>query len=88
MASRTSMINLDATPALAPPLGLVPNFVHPYSEARSIYITVGVCTGLVTPALIVRIFTKAYIIKRVNLEDCKYTVPKSGDISADKLKIF
>ena len=67
----TSIINLDLLPALQPPPGVKSNFVNPYSEAKSLYITAGVCGILVTLAVIVRIYTKACIIKTVNFEDCK-----------------
>ena len=69
--AETSAINLDLLPALPPPLGVESNFVNPYSEAKSLYITAGVCGVLVTLAVIVRIYTKACIIKTVNLEDCR-----------------
>lgn len=67
-------IDLDKLPALTPPPGVTPNFVNPYSQGRAIFITTGICVGFVTPAVTIRVFTKAYVIKRVNLEDCKLKV--------------
>ena len=69
--ANTTVINLDELPAMIPPPGVTSNFVTPYSEGRDIYITVAVCIGLITPALLIRLFTKAYLIKRINLEDCE-----------------
>ena len=64
-------MNLDQLPAAVPPPGITPNLVNPYTQASTVFITIGVTVGLVAPAVTIRIFTKAFIIRTVNLEDCK-----------------
>ena len=69
--SNLPTMNLDQLPAAVPPPGVTPNLVNPDTQASTVFVTIGITVGLVAPAVIIRIFTKAYIIKTVNLEDCE-----------------
>ena len=59
-------------PALAPPEGVVPNFVDPENLAyTSLWIVLLV---IATVFVWVRMYTKIRITKKANLEDCEYYV--------------
>ena len=63
--------NLSTIPALNPPYGVIPDFVHP---ATRINITLIPCAGIVAVTIlfvILRIYTKLYIIQSVGWDDCK-----------------
>ena len=61
---------LGGFPALAPPPGVVSNFDNPYTGAPPVGIAMGVIAGLATAAFVARIFTKAYVMKQLQAEDC------------------
>ena len=82
--SRFSTIAMDpdTTPALAPPPGMVPNFVDPFTLNNYLILTSTVCLALTTVMIMIRIITKAYVIKIVTLEDCKrFVFPTVKQIS-------
>lgn len=60
---------LQDMPAMMPPEGQIPNFVNPETMHP---IVLGVAIGtmvLMVIALVVRIFTKAFLLREVKLED-------------------
>jgi hypothetical protein len=59
-------------PALAPPPGVVPNFIDPPTNRSTM---LGVSTSMfliATLAVAIRTYTKLFMIKRLALEDCKF----------------
>lgn len=57
-------------PAAAPPPGVKSNFVNPESLSRySVLISVMI-VGISTLAILVRMYTKIWIIQKVEWEDC------------------
>ena len=62
---------LASIPGLAPPPGVVPNFVDPYSlESIQIASTV-LCLTLALLSTLLRMYAKLFIIKAYGWEDCK-----------------
>ena len=59
------------TPSIPPPAGRRPNFTDPECYRNAIYISFSICTGVATVLFFARTFTKCYIMKSVDIEDCK-----------------
>lgn len=57
-------------PAMAPPPGIEPNFVDPQSLYQYHVLTIVLTVAISTLALVMRIYTKRCIIRKVGAEDC------------------
>lgn len=57
-------------PALTPPPGVVPNYLHDSSKDALCYGITGAGIGLVTLAVLLRLYTKIFCAKKMKLEDC------------------
>jgi hypothetical protein len=64
----------NTTPALEPPPGVTPNFIGQYTRQISYIGTSAACLSLATIGIVIRIFTKVFILKQVYLEDCEYHI--------------
>ena len=62
--------SLDQGPALQPPLGVIPNFIDPENIQSTIIATLAVTLGAAIFFTAVRIYTKAFILNSIALEDC------------------
>ncbi|KAF2465132.1 uncharacterized protein BDR25DRAFT_295558 [Lindgomyces ingoldianus] len=71
-------VDIHTTPALVPPPGITPNLQNPYSLERYIIATSVICLFLATSATLARTFTKAYILKKMQLEDYSLIFSTSG----------
>ena len=60
-------------PARTPPPGVAPDFNHPLNLAFYVLLTVTLCIGLSTLAILMRKYTKLFIIRSRALDDCKYS---------------
>lgn len=78
MASEITALDVDTTPALAPPPGITPNFVNPYSQAALAYRLAIAILAVATLAVMARLFTKLKIMKRMENEDCMGASRSSG----------
>ena len=66
-----SASNPSSVPALAPPAGITPNFVNPYTLSPAFVATAVICLLSATAALIIRLATSLYgSDKRLRIEDC------------------
>jgi len=70
MAEDPSTI-LASVPGLAPPPGVVPNFVNPYSLESIQIVSAVLCLALALLSTLLRMYTKLFIIKTHGWEDCK-----------------
>jgi hypothetical protein len=67
-----ALLDPSVCPGLAPPPGVIPMesdayTLHPYVIAST------VVSGILTlVGVTIRVFTKAYVLKRMQLEDCMY----------------
>lgn len=59
-------------PGLAPPPGQVPNLKDPPNERTTMIVVYTVYLLLTTVAVFIRMYTKAFIARRVEVEDCEY----------------
>ena len=57
--------------ALAPPPGVVPNFINPYSIQKSLIASSVVCLALTSLTTAIRLYTKLYIVNAHGWEDCR-----------------
>ena len=68
-------IDLETTPAAPAPPGVQFNLIDPPTMWPY---TVGLCSAafvMTVPLVLIRVFTKMHIIKRFDLEDCKFCLP-------------
>lgn len=62
---------LDSTPALEPPPGVTPNFENPENITPLIEFTLGICLGVSSLFVILRVWTRFIIMKVHGWDDCK-----------------
>ena len=62
---------LATIPALPPPPGVVSNFENPPSEATSIITVTAVFLAFMLAMVMMRIYTKGWIIRSLGWDDCK-----------------
>lgn len=70
-------VDLTQIPALNPPSGITPDFVDPATRANLTLIS---CAGIVAVMLLfvmLRIYTKVYVIQTTGWDDCKQIRPLS-----------
>ena len=71
MATPAELQKLLDGPALAPPLGVEPNFVDPPNLKTLGLVVIILCLILPTLAVWMRMYTKLRIIRQVVAEDCR-----------------
>ena len=59
-------------PALAPPIGVTPNFTHPQSQALMVTVTSIICLVLIITISTLRFYTNFWIKKSLKPDDCEY----------------
>jgi hypothetical protein len=59
---------------LPPPPGVMPNFDHPDSIAYRLVIATTVCLVASTAVLLLRLYTKRFIVHTLGTEDCTYSL--------------
>ena len=67
-------INIEALlngPGLAPPHGVIPNFIHPSGQQGVIIAANAICVAIATISLLIRMYTKVFLVKRYGWEDCE-----------------
>lgn len=61
-------------PAMSPPAGVVPNFHNPANLDVFVTLTITLCVTFGTLAVLLRMYTKMFIIRALALEDCKFSI--------------
>ena len=64
-------------PAGTPPVGVIPNFNDPANLDTYVILTISVCMTLATVAVLLRMYTKIFIIRSLANEDCKLVLSAS-----------
>lgn len=64
-------MDLSHTPFLTPPPGVVPNFVDPVSQARSVIVINVIWITLMLCFVVMRIYTKGHLLRNLGWDDCK-----------------
>lgn len=70
METSRHMQALLSGPAKAPPLGIKPNFDNPQNQSANFVLTIVLTVTISTFALLIRMYTKIRIIRKVGWEDC------------------
>ena len=63
-------MSLNTSPASPPPEGQRSNLINPYSLQPHLIATSVICLSLTVLAISARTFVKAYLLKKVQWEDC------------------
>lgn len=82
MNSTSSLAGLNGIPALRPPPGVTPDFIHPQSFGQRVTVTSVICLTLMTMSVIVRLYTKLSIKHVWGWDDCGFFLDRKFE-SAD-----
>ena len=58
-------------PAAEPPPGILPNFNDPSNLDKYLIVTCVFCVSFATVTLLLRMYTKVYLIRSIAYEDCE-----------------
>ena len=70
-------------PASAPPAGVLPDFNSPYNFKKAFIATLILCIVPSTSAILLRMYTKVFLIKSIAYEDCRQTKFPLKEVDAD-----
>lgn len=59
-------------PAMSPPAGVIPNFHNPPNLDVFVALTIALCVTFATLAVLLRMYTKVFILRALAWEDCRY----------------
>ena len=59
---------------LSPPPGVAPNLTDPYTLHPFQALTIAQCIIVTTIVVLARLYTKQYVIKKRNWEDCRFSI--------------
>ena len=62
-------------PAGTPPAGILPNFHDPPNLDLIVIFTLAICVAATTFAVVIRMYTKKYLIRSWAFEDCETFIP-------------
>ena len=65
-------------PAARPPPGVEPNFVDPTNLDTAVITVLSVCLTITSFAVLIRLYTKLFVMKSAAYEDCKYRLFRSN----------
>lgn len=68
--ARIELQSLLAGPAATPPAGVIPNFHNPPNLNTFVTLTLTLCVTFGALAVLVRMYTKLFLIRAVAYEDC------------------
>lgn len=69
---------LDHIPALAPPTGVIPDFLHPYNRGKTQTAAATTIIGIMIVLVTNRQYTKLFIVRQTGWDDCKFGRMHSG----------
>ncbi|KAF2245856.1 hypothetical protein BU26DRAFT_552887 [Trematosphaeria pertusa] len=72
------ILDPNVCPGLQPPPGVIPMDPNAYSLRPYVIETTAVCLAFTVPAVVVRIFTKGYILKKMQVEDYSLLIALAG----------
>ena len=59
-------------PAMSPPAGVIPDFDHAPNLDIYVIVTITLCTIFATLAVLLRMYTKVFILRVLAWEDCRF----------------
>lgn len=69
--AQAALRTLLAGPAMSPPAGVIPNFHDPPNFDVLVTLTIALCVTFGTLAVLLRMYTKVYILRALAWEDCR-----------------
>ena len=70
-AEASSLALLLEGPALNPPKGVIPHITNRSTEQDRFYVCVALCTVIQAIFLLLRLYTKVRIVRKVDITDCR-----------------
>ena len=65
-------------PAMSPPAGVIPDFDHAPNLDIYVKTTITLCVIFATLAVLLRMYTKVFILRALAWEDCRFTFTSRG----------
>ena len=78
MAQQMSPMDYANLPAGPPPPGVMPNFAHPQSRAYQAHIGMGVCIGVTSIFVVLRMYVKLAVTHKWGWDDCESFARAAG----------
>lgn len=76
-------------PAMAPPPGVTPNFIDPPNLRHIVVLVLTLCMSFSTVAILMRMYTKLFILRKTAFEDCRYQyLPQSSNTDCAQTSSF
>ena len=72
MAQQMSPIDYANLPAASPPAGSLPNFDHATTRDNDLYVGMGVCIGITTVFMLMRLYVKFAVTQLWGWDDGQY----------------
>lgn len=70
MATNGTLLDIELLPIFPPPPGQVSNFIDPDDQMTATVSIHVVCLAFLTVFVVMRIYTRRYIIGKLRLDDC------------------
>ena len=70
--AQTALFTLLEGPAMSPPAGVLPNFRNPPNLNLYVTLTIALCISFATLAVLLRMYTKVFVVRVLAWEDCKF----------------
>ena len=86
LSSAGGLAALAKTPALAPPPGVVPNFIDPYNQGPILLVIGSILLALMMILVTVRAYTKIFIQRKLSWDDC--SLPKFSALGSSSMLMF
>ena len=71
--AQTALRQMLEGPALSPPAGVIPNFHDPPNLDAFVGLAISLCIGFGTLAVVLRMYTKVFILRVLAREDCGFS---------------
>ena len=75
MAQTMSDFPVNQYPAFPPPYGVTPNFNDPATRAPAVIVACALCLVLLWPIVVLRMYTKTFILKHFGWDDGMWMIP-------------
>ena len=72
---QAALENLLNGPAAPPPAGITPNLENPPDQRVALHIVAILTISFSTCAVIIRIYTKRFVLRTMGYEDCRWQYP-------------
>lgn len=70
--AQAALRTLLERPAMSPPAGVMPNLHNPVNLDVYVVVTITLCVAFATVAVLLRMYTKIFILRVLAWEDCEF----------------